>query len=351
MAQRIMVMAGGTGGHVFPALAVAQYLQEQNWQVSWLGSKQGLESRVIPEQGIAIDYLSVNGLRGKGLFAKVVAPFMLLKACAQAFKVLRERKPQVVLGMGGFVAGPGGLMAKALGIPLIIHEQNRIPGTTNRLLSKIATSVLEAFSGSFQSKINAVATGNPLRQELTNIPAKDFWQGQREFRILIVGGSQGAQILNTEIPTVLAKLTGVTVRHQTGSAMYEQVLRQYQSLNISAEVSAFIADMRSAYCWADMVICRSGAMTVSEIAAAGLPAILIPFPYAIDDHQTANAKILTDAGAALLLAQRDFNIENVLFQIKYVQDNIAIMVKNAKQIARLDATQAVANICIAKAKL
>ena len=350
MAQRIVIMAGGTGGHVFPALAVAQYLQVHDWEVSWLGTKQGLESRVIPEQGIAIDWLSVNGLRGKGLLAKLTAPLMLGKACYQALSILRKRKPNVVLGMGGFVAGPGGLMAKLLGIPVIIHEQNRIPGTTNRLLSKLAVKVLEAFEGSFSKAVNAIATGNPLRKELLNVPEKELWHGQREFRILIVGGSLGAQILNNVIPSALATLSGVQVKHQTGASMLEQVTQQYQDLGLNAEVSAFISDMRSAYVWADMLICRSGAMTVSELAAASLPSILIPFPYAIDDHQTANARVLADAGAASLLPQQNLTPETLLLQIKYIQDHIESMSMNAKQVARLDATERVAKVCIANAR-
>lgn len=350
MAQRIVIMAGGTGGHVFPALAVAHYLQQHNWEVSWLGTPQGIESRVIPEQGIAIDWLSVNGLRGKGWFSKMIAPFMLLKACKQAFTILRQRKPDVVLGMGGFVAGPGGLMAKILGIPLVIHEQNRVPGTTNRLLSKIAASVLQAFDGSFKQSVQAQATGNPLRSELLDLPQKELWQGQREFRILILGGSQGAQILNTEIPKALVKLTGISVKHQTGTAMLDQVTQHYKELGVSAEVNAFIKDMRSAYLWADMLICRAGAMTVSEVAAAGLPAIFIPFPYAIDDHQTANARILTDIGAAFMLAQKDLTSDALLSQVLQIQQNIALMSQKAKQAARPDATETVATICMTKAQ-
>ncbi len=351
MAQRIMIMAGGTGGHVFPALADAQYLQRQNWQVTWLGSNQGIESRIVPEQGIAIDWLPVTGLRGKGLIYKIIGPIMLIKACFQAFKILQERKPDVVLGMGGFVAGPGGLMAKLLGIPLIIHEQNKVPGTTNRLLSSIAVSVLEAFEGSYKPNVKAIATGNPIRSELLNLPAKELWKGQRDFRILILGGSQGAQILNTVIPGALAKLTGIAIKHQTGQIMLNQVIQAYQTLGVKAEASAFITDMRSAYLWADMLICRSGAMTVSEVAAAGLPAIFIPFPHAIDDHQTANAKILTDTGAAMLLRQEDLNSDELLLQISKVQENITAMAQKAQQAARLDATKTVANICIAKAQI
>lgn len=349
MAQRIVIMAGGTGGHVFPALAVAQYLRAHGWEVTWLGSKQGLEANVVPEQGIAIDWLSVNGLRGKGLLAKLTAPLMLCKACYQAYWILRKRKPNVVLGMGGFVAGPGGLMAKILGIPLVIHEQNRIPGTTNRLLSKLAVKVLQAFEDSFSKTVNAITTGNPLRKELLDLPEKELWHGQREFRILIVGGSLGAQILNNVIPSALAALSQIQIKHQTGSQMFEQVANQYRNLGLNAEVSAFITDMRSAYLWADMLICRAGAMTVSELTAAGLPSILIPFPYAIDDHQSANARVLVDVGAASILPQQSLNSEALLLQIKYIQDHIELMSTNAKRVARLDATECVAEVCMANA--
>ena len=359
MGNRIVIMAGGTGGHVFPALAVAQLLMEKGWQVSWLGTKNGLESRVIPENGIEIDWLSVAGVRGKGFISKIIAAFKLLMACMQALKILRKRKPDVVLGMGGFVAGPGGLMAKLLGIPLIIHEQNRVPGTTNRLLAKVANQVLEAFPDSFNKQVNAKFTGNPLRKQflspgsLLNTQASE---GKGELtepgiRILVVGGSQGAKILNDVVPEALAELNSVEVRHQTGTAMLEQVKSRYKALGVKAEVNAFIEDMMSAYQWADMVICRSGAMTVSEVAAAGVPAIFVPLPGAIDDHQTANAKYLTDVGAGLMLMQKDLNAKTLVEQITKARKQLDAMGKVAKGCARLDATEAVAGYCIAEAGL
>lgn len=350
MAQRIVIMAGGTGGHVFPALAVAQNLQQRGWHVSWLGTQAGLESRVIPAENIEIDWLSVAGFRGKGLFAKALVPLQVLRASFQALKVLRKRKPNIVLGMGGFVAGPGGAMAKLLGIPLVIHEQNRVPGTTNRLLSKIAVAVLEAFPQSFSASVGAICTGNPLRKSLLTLAPKNLWQGERDLRILVLGGSQGAQILNQVVPEVLAKLEGVEVFHQTGTVMQDMVQQQYANLGVNAQVQAFISDMQAVYAWADMLICRAGAMTVSEVAAAGLPAIFIPLPQAIDDHQTANAQVLVEAGAAVLLRQRDLDFKNLLEKIEQVQANIVTMSRQAKQAARLDATDVVAEICISKAK-
>lgn len=351
MTKRIVVMAGGTGGHVFPALAVAQALVEKGWEVSWLGTKKGIESRVIPENNIAIDWLSVAGVRGKGLSGKITAVFMLGKACLQAVKILRYRKPDVVLGMGGFVAGPGGLMAKMLGIPLIIHEQNRVPGTTNRLLARIANRVLQAFPGSFNEKVNATCTGNPLRKAFQNQPEKMAVKTNESVRLLIVGGSQGAQALNEIVPEAIAEIKGVQVRHQTGAAMRDQIEARYKELGINAEVSAFITDMVAAYQWADLVICRAGAMTVSEVSAIGVPAIFVPLPGAIDDHQTANAKYLTDAGAGLIVLQKDLNKATLVKAINRVMENLEPMSKAAKQSARLDATDAVAGFCIAEAGL
>jgi UDP-N-acetylglucosamine--N-acetylmuramyl-(pentapeptide) pyrophosphoryl-undecaprenol N-acetylglucosamine transferase len=357
MAKRIVIMAGGTGGHVFPALAVAELLIEKGWQVSWLGTQRGLESRVIPEQGIEIDWLSVAGVRGKGIVSKITAGVMLIKACFQANKILRERKPNVVIGMGGFVAGPGGLMAKLLGIPLIIHEQNRIPGTTNRLLTYLANQTLEAFPLSFKKTVNAKCTGNPLRKEFLAATTLSHQQSLDKIRLLIVGGSQGAKILNEIVPEAVMKLQETTlatptieIRHQTGEAMLQKVENGYKNLGIKAETSAFIDDMVAAYLWADLIICRAGAMTISEVAAIGVPAILIPLPSAIDDHQTANAHYLTDAGAGLLLRQNDLNAETLAKFITEALTNLENMRAAAKQCASLDATATVANFCVSEAR-
>ncbi|MDD5460348.1 MAG: undecaprenyldiphospho-muramoylpentapeptide beta-N-acetylglucosaminyltransferase [Methylococcales bacterium] len=351
MHKRIVIMAGGTGGHVFPALAVANSLREKGWQVSWLGTHKGLESRVIPENGIEIDWLSVAGVRGKGLTSKATAVVKLVKACIQAFTILRQRKPDVVLGMGGFVAGPGGLMAKLLGMPLIIHEQNRVPGTTNRLLGRIANQVLEGFPGSFSKKFKAKCTGNPLRKQFITVLTDAGKPLAQSARILVVGGSQGARILNEVVPEAIAELSDMQIKHQTGSVMYEQVSARYKTLGIDAEVHAFIDDMVSAYQWADMVICRSGAMTVSEVAAMAVPAIFIPLPSAIDDHQTANAHYLADAGAGQILIQKNLNAKSLAEHITQVLRQLDKMGKAAKQCARLDATEVVANCCITEAGL
>lgn len=356
MTKRIVIMAGGTGGHVFPALAVAQFLQDEGWQVSWLGTQKGLESRVIPENGIAIDTISVAGIRGKGVLSKITAVFGLFKACVQAATILRQRKPDVVLGMGGFVAGPGGLMAKLLGIPIVIHEQNRVVGTTNRLLARMATRVLEAFPDSFKPSFNATCTGNPLRKQFVGWGEERTPTIGQGVKILIIGGSQGAQILNEVVPEAIAHwrtqtvAPAVQVKHQTGAVMQAQVAQRYQTLGIDAEATAFISDMVAAYQWADILICRAGAMTVSEVAAVGIPAIFVPLPSAIDDHQTANAKYLTDADAGILLMQKDLNTETLAQQLSLMLNNLNAMSDAAQRLARLDATEVVANYCIAEAK-
>jgi UDP-N-acetylglucosamine--N-acetylmuramyl-(pentapeptide) pyrophosphoryl-undecaprenol N-acetylglucosamine transferase len=350
MAKRIVIMAGGTGGHVFPALAVAESLLEKGWEVSWLGTQAGLEARVVPEHGIAIDWLSVAGVRGKGVLSKVTAVFKLLKACLQAARLLSKRKPDVVLGMGGFVAGPGGLMARLLGIPLIIHEQNRVPGTTNRWLARLASRVLEAFPDSFDKKRQAVCTGNPLRKKFLQASAAQQAGTEQNLKLLIVGGSQGAQRLNEIVPEAMVRLSGIHVIHQTGSAMQAQVAARYRELGVNAEAKAFIQDMAEAYEWADLAICRAGAMTISELAATGCPAILVPLPWAIDDHQVANAHYLADAGAGVILLQKELTPESLAKAVADIRDRLPAMAAAAKRCARLDATEVVADYCIAEAK-
>ncbi|MCK5889521.1 MAG: undecaprenyldiphospho-muramoylpentapeptide beta-N-acetylglucosaminyltransferase [Methylococcales bacterium] len=347
MAQRIVIMAGGTGGHIFPALAVALFLKEKGWDVSWIGSQQGMENKIVSAQSIEIDWLPVAGIRGKGLSTKFFSAIRLIKSLGYAFKIFRHRKPSVVLGFGGYVAGPGGLVASLLNIPLVIHEQNRVVGTTNRLLSKRADKVLEAFPQSFLTQINAICTGNPLRNHFLNFPAKNIWNEdqQRNFRILIIGGSQGAKILNEQVPLALSQLKNIDVIHQTGAAAFEQVSVQYDSHAMKVQVVAFIEDIAESYQWADMIICRSGAMTVSEVAAAGLPAIFIPLPHAIDDHQTANARYLTDTGAGILLAQPELTPDQLLMSIEKIKHALKEMSHLAKSKARLDATSTVATIC------
>jgi len=349
MSKRIVIMAGGTGGHVFPALAVAQYLAEKEWQVSWIGTHKGMESRVVPENNIEIDWLTVNGLRGKGFLALIKMPLMLIKSCLEARKILQARKPDVVLGMGGFVAGPGGLMAKLMGIPLVIHEQNRVPGTTNRLLSGMANKVLQAFPDSFVTAKSAIFTGNPLRQALIQQRSEKKHHSD-VLHVLVMGGSLGAQRLNEVVPEALALLDkSVEVRHQTGTAMRQSVELAYQDKSLQAQVTEFIEDVVGAYTWADLVICRAGAMTVSEVAALGVPSILVPYPYAIDDHQTANAQYLVGSGAGIMIAQQQLTGPFLAEQITHCSTRLEEMATAARQSAKMDATELVAEQCMIEA--
>lgn len=345
-----MIMAGGTGGHVFPALAVAHDLLQRDHQVSWMGTQYGLEARVVPQNNIPIDWLSVSGFRGKSGLKKVLAPLFLIRACWQALRILQRKKPDVVLGMGGFVSGPGGLVAWLMRIPLIIHEQNKIPGTTNRILGHLADKVLEAFPNSFKPSVGAVCTGNPVRQEIIAAHRQYAESINRPLRILIIGGSQGAQVLNEIVPKALADLDlDIEVYHQTGAAMQQQTVGVYAELNINARVEAFIERMSDAYQWADCVICRSGAMTVSELTVVGLPAVLVPFPHAIDDHQTHNANYLVESGAAVLIPQVDFNasvLASTLRTMLSENEKLTAMSKAAQQLAKPDAARIVADIAL-----
>jgi len=344
-------MAGGTGGHIFPALAVAQYLQAEQWKVSWIGTEKGMESKVVPAEGIEIDWVSVAGIRGKGLTAKLNNGLMLVKSFWQVFKIFRKRKPNVVIGFGGYVAGPGGLVASLMKIPLVIHEQNRVPGTTNRLLVKRANKVLEAFPNSFDKKVDAIFSGNPLRTPFIDIAKKECWSvnAGRDIRILVVGGSLGAKVLNEIVPVTVKNLENSEIKHQTGTVSYSEVAKKYANMSINAQAIEFIEDMAAAYQWADMIICRAGAMTVSEVAAAGLPAIFIPLPHAIDDHQTANASYLTEAGGCISLPQSELNEGTLLNAIEEIKGSLKERSVATKKKAKLDATSVVANICIKEA--
>ncbi len=354
MAARVMILAGGTGGHIFPALAVADVLLQQGCEVKWMGTRTGMESRLVPKEGIPIEWLSIAGFRGKGWFSKLQAPFKLLVACWQAGRILRRFKPDVVLGMGGFVAGPGGIMARVFGIPLVIHEQNRIPGTTNRLLLRWSSKVLEAFPGSFKAKAGAIFVGNPLRRSIVEAMAVNRPTREKAAKLLILGGSLGAKALNEIVPEAIALMgERLEIRHQTGDAMLKVTEAVYEKLGIEATVTAFIQDMAEAYRWADMVICRAGAMTVSELATAALPSVLVPFPLAIDDHQTANARYMADAGAALLLPQSELTPQKLAEELKIIIKNperIAAMARNAQNLSKPDAAQRVAEFCLIEAK-
>lgn len=350
---RILIMAGGTGGHVFPALAVAKQLGSEGWQVLWLGTRSGLEAGIVPETGIPIRYISVGGLRGKGLVALLLAPVRLLRAFYQSLAILMSFKPNVVLGMGGFVSGPGGLASWFLRVPLVIHEQNAVPGTTNRVLSYFAKSVLQAFPNAFSHSAKVILTGNPVRQALLTLPSPwvRFQSRNGPLRLLVIGGSRGAQALNELCPKALGLLPSTMrpeIRHQTGAAHVEPTQAAYQNMGIVAEIVPFIQDMAEAYAWADLVLCRAGALTISELGVVGLGSILVPYPFAIDDHQYHNARFLEKEGAAILIRQSDLNPQVLAdYLMRFASDRAQSLklAKAAKQAAHLNATSLVVQAC------
>ena len=316
--KRILIMAAGTGGHVYPALATAEILQKNNCTVEWLGTGRGIEARLVPDAGLQLHCIDVVGLRGKSKWSLLFAPWRLIKSLLQSIKVIRRFKPHCVLGMGGFVAGPGGLAAKLLRVPLVLHEQNAIPGLTNRLLRPLANTTLQAFSGSFAAG-KAVTVGNPLRSNIS-LQKSDH----TGLRILVVGGSLGALALNQVVPEALA-LLAINERpqmwHQTGPKHHAVTQAGYDKYQLVARVDAYIDDMGPAYAWADLVICRAGALTISELAGVGIAAILVPYPYAVDDHQTANANILVRAGAAIVLPQTQLSAATLSQHIRTFQSH------------------------------
>jgi UDP-N-acetylglucosamine--N-acetylmuramyl-(pentapeptide) pyrophosphoryl-undecaprenol N-acetylglucosamine transferase len=342
-------MAGGTGGHVFPALAVAEQLQASGWPVHWLGTRAGLEARVVPPTGIPVHWIEVKGLRGKGFLRKLTAPFMLLWALSQAAVVVWKVKPAAVLGMGGFATGPGGLMAWLLRRPLLIHEQNSVAGLTNRLLAPLADPVLEAFPGSLR---HARHTGNPVRDSIAAMPFAAPDISGRRARLLVVGGSLGAAALNQQVPAALQGMPPEQrpeVWHQTGLRLIDDARSAYSAAGIDVRLDAFIDDMASAYRWADLVLCRAGALTIAELAAVGVASILVPYPYAVDDHQTANARYLVEAGAAVLLPQSEMSVERLqqALQLLGQPDRLRLMAECARSRAMPDAARQVADCCIA----
>jgi UDP-N-acetylglucosamine--N-acetylmuramyl-(pentapeptide) pyrophosphoryl-undecaprenol N-acetylglucosamine transferase len=354
--KRLLVMAGGTGGHVFPALAVARRLAQQGWQIRWLGTAERMEARLVPQHGFDIDFIDIKGVRGNGILRKLAAPFKVLRSIMQALKVIREFKPDVVLGMGGYASGPGGVAAKLAGIPLVLHEQNAVPGLTNKLLSKIATQVLCAFDNTF-TQVSAQVVGNPIRAELIALGASPKTVSSEAVKVLVVGGSLGAKVFNELLPETVAKVSqslSVTVWHQAGKGNQATVQAQYKHCGQDdrVKVADFIDDMEAAYRWADLVICRAGALTVSELATVGLPAIFVPLPHAVDDHQTRNAQVLVNAGAAKLIPQSQLNIESLsaaLLALADDREQLLQMGRKARTVAVLDATDRVAAVCSALA--
>ena len=352
-----LIMAGGTGGHVFPALATAHCLQQDGVVIHWMGTQKGIESSVVPSAGIQLHTIDVQGLRGKGRLSLLLAPFKLLKAIWQAVKVVRSVKPDVVLGMGGFASGPGAVAARLLGIPLVIHEQNAVAGMTNRISAKLAQRILVAFPSAFGSDVKVEQIGNPVRGAILDLPEPQQRYAQRSgaINLLIVGGSLGAKAINELVPQALVNIAAEerpNVWHQTGTQNFEATQETYKKLNVSARVDAFIEHMDEAYGWADLVICRSGALTVSELAIAGVPALLIPFPFAVDDHQTGNARYLEQVGAAWIIQQSDLKVDDLVDILRNKTDRglLTDMALKARSVAKPDASRQVARVCLESMK-
>ncbi|MDY6813493.1 MAG: undecaprenyldiphospho-muramoylpentapeptide beta-N-acetylglucosaminyltransferase [Pseudomonadota bacterium] len=357
MSAPFLLMAGGTGGHVFPALAVAAELQARGRQVHWLGSRHGMENRLVPAAGYPFSPIRVRGLRGRGRLSLLAAPGRLSVALAEALAVVGRVRPAAVLGMGGFAAGPGAVAARLLGRPLVVHEQNAVAGMTNRWCARLADRVLAAFPGAFGSEITCTIVGNPVRREIAALapPEVRFAERSGSLRLLVLGGSQGAAALNERVPAALARLRAagapdVVVRHQAGGGQLEPARAAYRQAQLPFEPEPFIEDMAAAYGWADLVICRSGALTVAELAAAGVGALMVPFPHAVDDHQTRNAAYLAEAGAGRILPQAELDAERLAAELApLLADRAALtaMAVAARRQAHPQATAAVADALLA----
>lgn len=352
MSKTILIMAGGTGGHIFPALAVGHVLRDAGWRVVWLGNPAGMESRLVPQHGFEMVHLDFAALRGKGLLRKLLLPLNLLRGFWQAFKAIRQVRPNVVLGMGGYITFPGGMMAALTGVPLVLHEQNSVAGLANKVLATVADRILTGFPDVFAK---AQWVGNPVRREIAAIPAPDERLTGREgpLRVLVIGGSLGAQALNETVPEAMALLNAEDlprIVHQAGEKHLAALKENYARIGVPADCVSFIDDMAAAYAWADLVICRAGALTVAELAAAGVPAILVPYPHAVDDHQTGNALFIVHAGGAFLCPQKDLTPESLALLRNYSRGQLLEMAKNARSLAKPDATASVADICSEVAK-
>lgn len=350
MTKKLLIMAGGTGGHVFPGLAVANMLRDQGWEIHWLGCATRMEADLVPKHNIDISYIDVEGVRGNGFARLLKAPFKLIRSIWQARRVIKSFSPDVVLGMGGFASGPGGIAARLCGLPLVLHEQNAVAGLTNRYLAKVATKVMVAFDGALVEHMPQVV-GNPVRKEITDL-SRLAVKRHSELNLLIIGGSLGAKALNEVLPKTLPLLNEIPVRikHQAGKSNSVGVREHYNEQSSTAadcvDVSDFIDDMASAYQWANLIICRAGALTVSEVAALGVPAIFIPLPYAVDDHQTKNAQALSDHGAAIVMAQSTMSPESLSDTVKMISQSgeLEKMHQASESLAKIDATEQVASV-------
>lgn len=350
--RTLMIMAGGTGGHIFPALSVADYARAQGWNVVWMGARNGMEARIVPQQGYTMAWIRFSGLRGRGIVPMALLPLNLLIAFWQSACAIFTHRPVVVLGMGGYLAFPGGLIARILQRPLVLHEQNSIAGLANRVLSRVADKVLVAFPDAFGARLQVEWTGNPVRSDIAAIapPDQRFADRAGPLRLLVLGGSQGAAALNEIVPKAVSLMpVGVRphVMHQSGVAHIETVRANYARAEVEAELLSFIDDMAVRYAGADLLICRAGASTIAELAAAGVPAVLIPFPFAVDDHQTHNARFLSERGGAMLIPQSELTPErlaDILTQLD--RQKLLVMARAARAAGKPDATRAVAEACM-----
>ncbi|MFZ2367728.1 MAG: undecaprenyldiphospho-muramoylpentapeptide beta-N-acetylglucosaminyltransferase [Azonexus sp.] len=352
MSKTIMIMAGGTGGHIFPALAVAHSMRDAGWRVVWLGNPDGMEAKLVPQHGFEMVNLKFAALRGKGVLRKLLLPLNLLKGFWQARQAIRQVQPDVVLGMGGYITFPGGMMASLLGKPLVIHEQNSVAGLANRVLAGVADRIVTGFPDVLKKGVWA---GNPVRPEIAKIapPAERFAERTGALRVLVIGGSLGAQALNEMVPkgmALLAESEQPQIVHQAGEKHIEALKANYAAVGVQAHCVSFIEDMAGAYEWADLVICRAGALTVAELAATGVASILVPFPHAVDDHQTGNAKFLVNVGGAFLLPQTELTPESIALIRNYSRGQLLEMAEKARSLAKPDATEEVATICAESAK-
>jgi UDP-N-acetylglucosamine--N-acetylmuramyl-(pentapeptide) pyrophosphoryl-undecaprenol N-acetylglucosamine transferase len=352
-AKTIMVMAGGTGGHVFPGLAVADFLHERGWRVVWMGNPDGMEAKLVPTRGYEMAWVRFAALRGKGLSRKLLLPLNLLRAFWQAQRQLSRVRPNVVLGMGGYVTFPGGMMAALCGRPLVVHEQNSVAGLANRVLAGVADRVLGGFPGVLKK---GEWTGNPVRAEIAALPrpAQRYAGRSGRLEVLVVGGSLGAQALNDAVPralTLIPEAERPRVTHQSGAKQIDALRAAYAAAGVEAVLLPFIDDMAARYAAADLVICRAGALTVAELSAAGVASVLVPFPFAVDDHQTGNARFLSDAGAAILLPQTELAPERLAALLRELtREQLAAMADKARALAKPEATRAVAEACMGVAK-
>lgn len=357
--RTVLIMAGGTGGHVFPALALARALRDNAYPVIWLGTRKGIEARLVPAEGIPVEWLSIGGLRGKGVATLLAAPIGLIRSLNEALAVMRRHQPVVVVGLGGFASGPGGLAAWLCRRPLVVHEQNAVAGFTNRCLARLARVVLTAFPRVFPAGVHAIEVGNPVRREIAGLPLprERFADRTGPLRILVVGGSLGAARLNASLPGAFAELArrglALQIRHQAGEKHVDAARTAYAEAGVVADVAPFIADMAEAYGWADLLVCRAGALTIAELAAAGVGSVLVPYPHAVDDHQTRNAAFLVDAGAAVLVADRDLSVQRAVELLEPLcrdRARLLAMAEAARAVARPDATLDMMRRCLAVAR-